>query len=78
MNAYDQVIGTATRLRIPLMAQLELTYRCNLRCLHCYARGNHAPRELSTAEVFHEEISCPTGLDSHFNITCQAQTGSKT
>ncbi len=26
----------AQRRRIPLLAMLELTYRCNLRCRHCY------------------------------------------
>ena len=27
---------TARTKRIPLHAMLELTYRCNFRCIHCY------------------------------------------
>lgn len=35
----------------PLWGHLELTYRCNLRCVHCYAAGSEdLDRELSTAE----------------------------
>ena len=31
-----QVIGRFSRLNIPAQVTLELTYRCNLRCAHCY------------------------------------------
>ena len=31
-----QVIRRCSRLRIPVQVTLELTYRCNLRCAHCY------------------------------------------
>ncbi len=38
-----------------IKAQLELTYRCNLHCAHCYTdpynKKEFFPRELSTAEV---------------------------
>ncbi len=38
-------------------AQLELTYRCNLRCRHCYTDPyidvQFFPRELTLAELFH-------------------------
>lgn len=38
-----------------IKAQLELTYRCNLRCAHCYTDPyndkEHLRRELSTAEI---------------------------
>jgi len=35
----------------PLSGQLELTYRCNLNCIHCYCKGSeeHAPRSTSHA-----------------------------
>ncbi|MBN1260706.1 MAG: radical SAM protein [Anaerolineae bacterium] len=40
--------------RIPLIGSLELTFRCNLRCHHCYLSGLHAipsgQRELTFAE----------------------------
>ena len=34
----------------PTSAQIELTYRCNLDCLHCYCRGSAKKGELSTAQ----------------------------
>ena len=41
--------------RIPLTGGIDLTYRCNLRCIHCYAGpcsgGRAAKKELSTAQV---------------------------
>jgi radical SAM protein with 4Fe4S-binding SPASM domain len=43
--------------RIPIMGSLELTFRCNLRCQHCYVAhgrgGIPGRRELSTAEINH-------------------------
>lgn len=38
--------------RLPLLIQLGLTYRCNYKCLHCYAneRRNHIT-ELSLSEI---------------------------
>ena len=42
--------GKALGLGIPLSAHVDLTYRCNERCIHCYLP--HDDRgELSTAEV---------------------------
>ncbi len=35
----------------PLRAMLELTYRCNFRCVHCYLVEFRSPGELSTSEV---------------------------
>lgn len=35
----------------PLFGQLELTYRCNLNCIHCYCKGSEDKgQELSTKE----------------------------
>src|SRR5262249_31776721 len=42
---------------VPLNASIELTLRCNIRCLHCYNFDRDEPRaacdkpELSTAEI---------------------------
>ncbi len=36
-----------TRLRIPLYGSLELTYRCNLKCVHCF----QGPRETCGAAL---------------------------
>jgi AdoMet-dependent heme synthase len=40
----------ALKLNIPLSVQLDLTYRCNERCVHCYLdHDDHG--EMSTAEI---------------------------
>ena len=45
----------AERLDCVVKAQLELTYRCNLHCVHCYTDPYNAkeffPRELSFEEI---------------------------
>jgi len=46
----------AKEKRFPLRAMLEITYRCNFNCLHCYIpesfRKDSQERELKTKEVF--------------------------
>jgi len=45
-----EMSNTALRLGIPLGVQLDLTYRCNERCVHCYLdHDDHG--EMSTAEI---------------------------
>src|ERR1700675_2769624 len=40
----------ALKLNIPLSVQLDLTYRCNERCVHCYLdHGDHG--EMTAAEI---------------------------
>src|SRR5205814_9191155 len=42
--------GRALALGVPLSAHVDLTYRCNERCVHCYLP--HDDRgEMTTAEV---------------------------
>jgi hypothetical protein len=42
----------ALRRNIPLSVQLDLTYRCNERCVHCYLdHDDHG--EMTTAEIKH-------------------------
>ena len=46
----------AARARVPLSGSIELTHRCNLKCIHCYlgdqtAIRQHRKREMSTADV---------------------------
>jgi radical SAM protein with 4Fe4S-binding SPASM domain len=48
-----------TRLRQqrnPLQGGMEITHRCNLRCVHCYCRRDADDREAGDAELSYEEI----------------------
>jgi radical SAM protein with 4Fe4S-binding SPASM domain len=46
----DGILARAQRLGIPLNAHLDLTYRCNERCGHCYVEQT-GTGELTTGEV---------------------------
>src|SRR3989442_11138766 len=37
--------------RMPVQAMIELTYGCNLRCVHCYNPTHQAKDELATAQI---------------------------
>jgi len=53
MSSLMQEMGAkALALGIPLSVQLDLTYRCNERCVHCYL-DHHDHGEMNTAEVKH-------------------------
>jgi radical SAM protein with 4Fe4S-binding SPASM domain len=48
----EEVTAKALKLNIPLSVQLDLTYRCNERCVHCYLdHEDHG--EMTTAEIKH-------------------------
>lgn len=48
----EQMTLKALRLNIPLSVHLDLTYRCNERCVHCYL--DHTDKgEMTTAEIKH-------------------------
>ena len=51
MSALMQEMNAkALRLGIPLSVQLDLTYRCNERCVHCYLdHDDHG--EMTTPEI---------------------------
>jgi MoaA/NifB/PqqE/SkfB family radical SAM enzyme len=44
------MVGKALNRNIPLSVQLDLTYRCNERCIHCYLDHNDHG-EMTTAEI---------------------------
>ena len=48
----EEMTVKALRLNIPLSVQLDLTYRCNERCVHCYLDHNDKG-EMTTAEIRH-------------------------
>jgi AdoMet-dependent heme synthase len=45
-----EMVAKALKLNIPLSVQMDLTYRCNERCVHCYLdHDDHG--EMTTAEI---------------------------
>jgi len=50
----DVIVQKAFEKHIPLYAHIELTYRCNLRCVHCFIPEGlrNSGEELSTEQVF--------------------------
>jgi len=45
-----EMVAKALKLNIPLSVHLDLTYRCNERCIHCYLdHSDHG--EMTTAEI---------------------------
>lgn len=48
----QEMTAKALQLNIPLNVQLDLTYRCNERCVHCYL-DHHDHGEMTTAEIKH-------------------------
>ena len=46
----EEMAAKALKLNIPLSVQLDLTYRCNERCIHCYLdHDDHG--EMTTSEI---------------------------
>ncbi|HEV8199377.1 MAG TPA: radical SAM protein [Candidatus Polarisedimenticolia bacterium] len=51
-NTFGSRLMAATgRARVPLSGSLELTFRCNLRCVHCYIPDFSGRGEMTTAEI---------------------------
>ncbi|HKT87306.1 MAG TPA: radical SAM protein [Candidatus Sulfotelmatobacter sp.] len=48
----EEMTNKALALNIPLNVQLDLTYRCNEKCVHCYLDHNDHG-EMTTAEIKH-------------------------
>jgi radical SAM protein with 4Fe4S-binding SPASM domain len=46
----QEMAAKALKLGIPLSVQLDLTYRCNERCIHCYL-DHHDHGEMTTVEI---------------------------
>ena len=51
-NLLQEMTEKARLLGIPLNVQIDLTYRCNERCVHCYL-DHHDHGEMTTAEIRH-------------------------
>ncbi len=51
VSIVEKVNSLAEVSSTPLSVHFELTYRCNLRCCHCYLSRDDTREELSTTEV---------------------------
>src|SRR5438034_10978147 len=47
-----EAAAKALKLGVPMSVQLDLTYRCNERCVHCYLDHNDHG-EMTTTEIKH-------------------------
>ena len=50
MSLIEEMNRKATEMGIPLSAHLDITYRCNERCIHCYLDHDGAG-EMTTSEI---------------------------
>ncbi len=50
-NLMEAIAARAKRVRRPLAAQIEVTRRCQLDCIHCYLDRERQGEELSTEEI---------------------------
>ena len=62
MSLLDEMNEKATRRGVPLSAHLDITWRCNERCVHCYL-DHDGKGEMTTEEikdVIHQLAGCGT------------------
>jgi AdoMet-dependent heme synthase len=50
IGVLEEITAKALRLNVPLAVQLDVTYRCNERCVHCYL-DHHDHGEMTTSEI---------------------------
>lgn len=48
---WDELLEVTQQKNIPLFAMLELTYACNLNCVHCYIPDKSHNNDLTTYEI---------------------------
>jgi sulfatase maturation enzyme AslB (radical SAM superfamily) len=48
---FEALREKAVQKQIPLVAHVDLTYRCNLQCVHCYLTNGKKELECSTEEI---------------------------
>ncbi len=66
MSLLAEMNQKALRLGVPISVHLDITYRCNERCVHCYL--DHADHgEMTTAEI--EDILCQLSDAGVFFLT---------
>lgn len=48
---FEQLREWAVQKQVPLVVHFDLTYRCNLRCVHCYLSGGRKQSECAFEEI---------------------------
>ncbi len=56
ITAVDLSALIRAKARVPLQATIESTFRCNLRCVHCYVNEPVSAPELDAAELSPERL----------------------
>ena len=51
-DLYQEIVSKTFNKYIPFIIDWEITYRCNLKCSHCYQTGPRKEPELSTEKIF--------------------------
>ena len=51
LDHYDRILEKTRKKKIPFTAHWELTYKCNLRCVHCYIADESEKEELCFSEI---------------------------
>ncbi len=52
MSISEFIENNFKEIRAPFFAGIELTAKCNLHCLHCYAKNGIADSDMTTEEVY--------------------------
>ena len=58
MSLMQEMNQRALALGVPLSAHIDLTFRCNERCIHCYL-DHEDYGEMTTAEIKDEVAEAP-------------------
>jgi len=53
---YRDFCDKASVMRVPLSGSLEITHRCNLRCVHCYVGTARYSKDLQREEMGKDQI----------------------
>lgn len=51
MSNFLELFSKSEEKMIPIVGLLELTYKCNLKCLHCYIIDDYQEKELSAGQI---------------------------
>lgn len=51
LDYYQKILKKTVDENIPFTVHFDLTYKCNLKCIHCYVTKESGKKELSTEEI---------------------------